>query len=115
MNPSNLNARETRKHPLEHETVFPPSVPSPLPPPTGSPFTPDHVDHALQTAAATPDLGAPDAAQLAEDVRRLRHAVAQLLSRATGEDISYFENAVVNDARLCAVADNIWHRRPWTS
>lgn len=103
MNQSSLTARTSRTHTDENNPFY----------------VAREIGRRLATAASDPpsipDLApAPDSPPLGEEVLRLRQALAQMLAHETGQNIQVFRSPAVDNARLCAIADNIWNLRHWS-
>ncbi len=99
MNPSNLIARSVRNVGTEKP----------------SSAVHGEIDQNLEVAAESDFLPDADPQRMAEDIRLLRLALAQMLSRETGQDIQIFRGPVVDNQRLCRIADNLWNHRRWSA
>jgi hypothetical protein len=99
MNPSNLIARSSRTTEIGEIR----------------PSKPDHIDQDLGTSTDVDYEPEGEPHQLLEDIHCLRVALAQMLARETGQDIQHFRGPVVDNARLCTIADNIWNHRRWSA
>ncbi|HEY8901114.1 MAG TPA: hypothetical protein VIM61_11945 [Chthoniobacterales bacterium] len=103
MNPSSLSARTSRSQPEE------------------SPFYVSreigrHLEVAGNENPSIPDLHTPRPleTELRDQIERLRLALSQMLAHETGQNIQVFRSPAVDNARLCAIADNIWNLRRWS-
>jgi hypothetical protein len=132
MNPSELSSRSSRKieiggdlvalhreealHPPHSHPAASPAAPASTAQPAPAPAAEIPPLNEPPVTVASPDpVPEIDASHLAEEIAQLRHALALLLARETGQDIAIFESPVVNNTRLCAIADNIHHRRHWAA
>ena len=96
-----------RDRPIEPQEAVP------APPPAAAPAV--HTDPAPPLTANLWSANPDDTQQLSAEITHLRHALAQVLARETGQDIAVFESLVVNNTRLCGIADNIYHHRHWAA
>ncbi len=90
---------------------------APRPTPSATPVSAPEPPVAIAPAPDTAPLGvtSDDMQHFSDEIAALRHAIALLLARETGQDIAIFESPVVNSNRLCAIAANIHERRHWAA
>jgi hypothetical protein len=104
MNQSSLTARTSRKEMDESPAFY------------VSREIGRHIELAAEGRPSIPDLHSPrsNESELGSEVGRMRLALAQMLAHETGQNIQVFRSPAVDNARLCAIADNIWNLRRWS-